>query len=438
MASNRQNFPILSRTISLFPQLDASKPASARPSVPSRLMTDAAADVARAYSVIQTLGDRPDPSAVEAARAKMTHLKSELPAKKEAEKEFKIYEAAVRLAELYEAYAKRLRDAEKRLWQIYERAVEECLIDEKVVGILEEAAREGGERVELSGRLLRSLPHEAFGDFRGLVALDLSNNQLEVLPDSIAGLQKLEELNLSSNLLESLPNFIGLLPNLKVLNVSGNMLRSLPEAVAHCSSLVELEANSNMIMCLPTDIGYGLLNLTKFSISLNKIHSLPRSIGEMTSLKYLDAHFNELSVVPHSIGRLTNLKVLSLSSNFSYLTELPETIGVLTNLRELDLSNNQIRTLPDMFGRLQDLKKLNLEQNPLKIPPMETVSQGIEAVKEFMAKRWLEADKQPAMPCWVRWCTPCLDGILSGIYRMAAGYLGGGRASRDPFLDQRL
>ncbi|CAB4282976.1 unnamed protein product [Prunus armeniaca] len=44
--------------------------------------------------------------------------------------------------------------------------------------------------------------------------LDLSNNEPQVIPDSIARLEKLEEINLSSNLLEALPYSIEMLQNL--------------------------------------------------------------------------------------------------------------------------------------------------------------------------------------------------------------------------------
>lgn len=143
-------------------------------------------------------------------------------------------------------------------------------------------------------------------------------------------------------------------------------------------------------MFLPTNMGYGLVSLQKLSIPLNKIRALPNSIREMKSLRYLDAHFNALHGVPLGIGKLTNLEVLNLSSNFSDLTELPETIGDLINLRELDLSNNQLRVLPETIYQIQNLRILNLELNPLIIPPQEIISQGIETIKEYMMKRRLE------------------------------------------------
>lgn len=60
-----------------------------------------------------------------------------------------------------------------------------------------------------------------------------------MIPDSIAGLQNLEELNISSNVLESLPDSIGLLQKLKLLNISGNKLSALPDSISQCRYVLE-------------------------------------------------------------------------------------------------------------------------------------------------------------------------------------------------------
>ncbi|KAJ9169473.1 hypothetical protein P3X46_017665 [Hevea brasiliensis] len=399
--------------------------------------------------LLKALGPRPDPDAVSTARIKMTQVQES----GEVDKEVEIYKAVVRMEEMHEEYARQLREAEDRLVGIYRNAVGEFENDEvngEVVAILK-AAESGSvvENVDLSGRQLRLFP-EAFGRLHGLLLLNLSHNQLEVIPDSIAGLVKLEELDVSSNLLVSLPDSVGLLRNLKVLNVSGNKLNALPESVALCSSLVDLDASFNNLMSLPTNIGYGLVNLERLSIQLNKIRFLPPSICEMKSLRYLDVHFNELRGLPLAIGRLTNLEVLNLSSNFSDLTELPETIGDLTNLTELNLSNNQIRALPHTFGRLENLNKLNLDENPLIIPPKEIVHKGVQAIREFMQKGWLnmlaeeqqrtmqESNQQQAQTGWLAWGTSMLNNFVSGVSESVSGYIGGTKAPRDPYLDQQL
>ncbi|KAK4402732.1 Plant intracellular Ras-group-related LRR protein 9 [Sesamum angolense] len=281
-------------------------------------------------------------------------------------------------------------------------------VDKEVVRILRDALDKDKvvERVDLSGRQLRFLP-EPFGKIHGLVVLNLSHNQLEVIPDSISGLQKLEELNLSSNFLETLPDSIGLLVNLKILDVSGNKLKKLPESIAGCRSLLELDVSFNNLMFLPTNIGYGLVNLQKLSIHLNKLRAFPNSICEMKSLRNLDAHFNAIHSLPHALGRLTNLEVLNVSSNFSDLTE-----------------------------------------NPLVIPPIEIVNKGVETIKEYMMKRrldMLEAEQQrdsveenrEAETGWMAWGTSVLHNVYSGVSHTVAGYVEK-NAPKDPFLDQQL
>lgn len=56
----------------------------------------------------------------------------------------------------------------------------------------------------------------------------------QIIPDSIAWQETLEELDMSLNQLESLPETIGLLQNLKILNVSGNLLTALPDSISYC------------------------------------------------------------------------------------------------------------------------------------------------------------------------------------------------------------
>ena len=58
----------------------------------------------------------------------------------------------------------------------------------------------------------------------------------QVIPDSISGLNNLDELNVSTNVLESLPYSIGLLQKLKILNVAGNKLTNPSFAPVHGES----------------------------------------------------------------------------------------------------------------------------------------------------------------------------------------------------------
>ncbi|XP_062221091.1 plant intracellular Ras-group-related LRR protein 2-like [Phragmites australis] len=453
-------------------------PGLRHPSVLSA-MTRAVADVASARDAIRLLGPRPDHELVDASRALLATASGDNPAPtggKEAEgdvvEEEKVAASreVVRLEEEHEAYGALLRDAEERLERVYRMAmhgrdIQEAgsgdgkreedgseAVDEVVVRVLREA-EEGKvvERVDLADRQLRLLP-EPMGRIRGLLALDVSRNQLQVVPDAIGGLEHLEELRLASNALVSLPDSIGLLSNLKILDVSGNRLRALPDSISKCRSLEELDASYNALAYLPTGIGHELVKLRVLRVHLNKLRSLPSSVCEMQSLRLLDAHFNELHGLPAAIGRLSALETLDLSSNFSDMRDLPPSFGDLAGLLELDLSNNQIRALPDCFGRLGRLERLRLDQNPLAVPPVEVVSKGVGAVKEFMARRWAEAvaeeerrvsaataAESPKASTPREWLTRSVSSLSTWVSDVTGKVVGQDKvAEEDAFLEQQL
>ncbi|KAI7748860.1 hypothetical protein M8C21_024947 [Ambrosia artemisiifolia] len=379
-------------------------------------------EVSQIRSVIQTLGERPDPEAVGLAKSRYAEAESPFAVqfdgislteeemevvekrRRAAKREMQMYSALISLDEMHETYNKLLVVAERRLHKLYDTAkaagklsaidkkVSSFLpsiteeVKEEMADILQDALMNGVERIDLSYRQLPFVP-EAFGKLRTLVFLNLFANKLTALPDSLAGLASLEELNVSTNLFASLPEAIGSLQQLQILNVSSNKLISVPDGICKCRSLVEFDASLNQIKKLPSNIGYGLVNLRKLLMPLNKLRSLPNSIGEMICLQILDVHFNELKGLPPSIGMLKKLEVLNVSSNFNDLTCLPDTIGSLTSLRELDICNNQIQQLPITFGRLVNLTRLSVEHNPLAVPPPEVVEEGVEAVKVYMSRK---------------------------------------------------
>lgn len=436
-----------------------------------RAMTRAVPDVSAARSALQELGPRPDHELVDSSRALIAAADAGDGASRISEEDLEACRMVVKLEETHDAYETLLHEAEGRLEKVYRSAMEgrdleeaeekdepavgakegDVVVQEEVVAVLKQA--EDGKAVDsvrLVDRQLRFLP-EAFGRIQGLRVLDVSHNQLEVIPDAIGRLDHLEELLLASNALVSLPDSVGLLSNLKILNVSSNKLRTLPDSISKCRSLVELDASYNGLTYLPTNIGYELVNLRKLWVHMNKLRSFPSSICEMQSLYLLDAHFNELCGLPSAIGKLSSLEILNLSSNFSDMKELPFSFGDLLKLRELDLSNNQIHALPDSFGRLDRLEKLNLEQNPLAMPPSDIVNKGVDAVKEYMSKRWLDAlleEEQKSMAAAAAespqastpkaWLARSVSWV-SDVSGSVVGYVSGhNKPEKDAYLDQQF
>ncbi len=169
------------------------------------------------------------------------------------------------------------------------------------------------------------------------ILFSISDKELELLKkydkksydDYINYLSNLEELDLSDNYLTSLPESIGKLTNLKELNLSYNLLRGLPESIRN------------------------LTNLVSFGLVANDLITIPDWIENLTNLKLLDLSGNKkLTSLPESIGKLTNLEWLRLDYLHS-LTGLPESIGNLKNLENLYLGMN-----PISYEEKERIKKL--------------------------------------------------------------------------------
>ncbi|KAG4949354.1 plant intracellular Ras-group-related LRR protein 6 isoform X1 [Glycine max] len=254
--------------------------------------------------------------------------------------------------------------------------------------------------MDLSGMSLEFLPKPSL-DLATICKLDLSNNNLQEIPESLtARLLNVEVLDVRSNQLNSLPNSIGCLSKLKVLNVSGNFIESLPKTIENCRALEELNANFNKLSKLPDTIGFELINLKKLSVNSNKLVFLPSSTSHLTALKVLDARLNCLRALPEDLENLINLETLNVSQNFQYLETIPYSIGLLWSLVELDVSYNNIKTLPESIGCLKNLQKLSVEGNPLTCPPMEVVEQGLHVVMEYMHHKINSSDQNKTKKRW--------------------------------------
>ena len=101
--------------------------------------------------------------------------------------------------------------------------------------------------------------------------LDLSNNQLSKLPESICNLTALVELDVSSNDLEDLPQDIGKLSKLTHVNASHNQLKCFPLALFDCTNLEVLNLEKNDIEFIPSEIALKLTKLQNLLLGGNPI-----------------------------------------------------------------------------------------------------------------------------------------------------------------------
>lgn len=185
------------------------------------------------------------------------------------------------------------------------------------------------------------------------------SNLLRCLPSdgSLLTLQNLTYLNLSKNQVSVIPQALCELPKLQVLWDAATRISAMAEKLRNFTPL------SRMAKLLKVSFPSSVQVLI---VSHNRLCSLPEELGHMASLSDLDVSCNEISFLPSQIGDLVSLKYLDLRRNL--LVELPPDICELQGLRRLDISENRIQTLPSQMKHMA-LTEFFCDHNPLVTPP---------------------------------------------------------------------
>ncbi|XP_039164706.1 disease resistance protein RUN1-like [Eucalyptus grandis] len=207
----------------------------------------------------------------------------------------------------------------------------------------------------------------SFGKLTSLKELDLSNIQIECLPDSIGDKKFLSVLILRYTQISTLPETIGKLVKLESLSLFGCVkLRKLPDSIGKLESLQELNLSSTKITELPDSIG-NLEKLKVISTENTPIRKLPSTIGMLKNLEELHASDCEelTGEIPIEIGALSSLKILKLSG--AHISEVPTTINHILHLERLELTGcNEVQELPELP---KSLIYLHFQSLALRIVP---------------------------------------------------------------------
>ncbi|MFP5042606.1 leucine-rich repeat-containing protein kinase family protein [Parasediminibacterium sp. JCM 36343] len=160
---------------------------------------------------------------------------------------------------------------------------------------------------------LTTLSPEIFDLADTLEILDLSGNNLSVLPDDFAKLQQLKILFLSNNQFTIFPEILGQCPQLEMIGFKANKITTISENA--------LPVNSRWLI-----------------MTNNKLEKLPASIGNCKRMEKLMLAGNCLKELPVELSNCKNLALLRISAN--QLESLPDWLLQMPKLAWLAFSGN--------------------------------------------------------------------------------------------------
>lgn len=252
------------------------------------------------------------------------------------------------------------------------------------------------QKLDLSKNKINQLPNNLSKSFPQLNSLDLSDNFISELPenesDDTVFPETLQELNLMNNSIEKITNSITNLPNLTVLIISNNKIKEIPTLN---QSLTKFDASKNQIDTISKQT---LKNIKELFLSENKIEKFPLNI-KTKIIETIILHHNNIDEI--NLKNITirsylpkTIKMIDLS--FNHIEEIPkELFESLPNIESFSASFNQIRIIPQEIVNCNKITYLEISSNPIKTLPklplsLETIAASncqIESLEDVFVEQ---------------------------------------------------
>ena len=203
----------------------------------------------------------------------------------------------------------------------------------------------GVETIYLRDNLIETLT--SFPDFVNLTQIYLADNILERFPNFGAVSRGLETLDVSNNHMQHIPqSLLESMENIKYLTLSGNFFFTFPEVKNPTGSLIALFLAKNYLNAIPRLSTFGR-NLEKLILANNSIHHVTSGdFSGLDRLRILDLSGNGLKCFPdlRHVGKTLNvLKVERCGLSRIYAFELKH----LDVLKMLSTPHNVLVEVPD-------------------------------------------------------------------------------------------
>lgn len=186
-------------------------------------------------------------------------------------------------------------------------ATESVMVAEKILYLCE------GHKAAYQSRsdFTQLSPSEFGGYARFIRDLKIVKTAMVSIPEDLfTSMPYLIRVEMYENLLEKLPESIGSCSLLQMLDVADNNLTDLPQSLAKCKELFRLDIGRNTMETVPSVVPK--LKLKRLLLNNMLLTSLPDNIGDLETLEMLYATGNCFTKLPKSICKLKNLQDLSL------------------------------------------------------------------------------------------------------------------------------
>uniref|UniRef100_A0ABD2WZG8 Disease resistance R13L4/SHOC-2-like LRR domain-containing protein n=1 Tax=Trichogramma kaykai TaxID=54128 RepID=A0ABD2WZG8_9HYME len=247
------------------------------------------------------------------------------------------------------------------------------------------------QELHLSHNGIREIDVNGLESLGQLKIMNLSNNEIDSIPEEIIMLINVELLDLSYNDISEIPNCIGVMPNLQNFVIDGNRVKNVRRDIVQCGTpriknhlrqtinpTNDETANSPLRTCHPNTYPdnffparYAMRNAKLLSLVGQNVVEVPEEVLENAreaEVTCIDLSRNKLQELTEGLGKIVTTTDLKLSYNL--LQELPDWLGdSLLRLKHLDLSKNLLKTLPASFSLLQQLVELNISFNKFEELP---------------------------------------------------------------------
>ncbi|MDW5290903.1 leucine-rich repeat-containing protein kinase family protein [Formosa sp. PL04] len=184
--------------------------------------------------------------------------------------------------------------------------------------------------------MMHTLDQLKSGQLLGSKRLKLACGLKEFPEDIIALADTLEVLDLSDNQLSTLPDSISKLKKLRIIFFARNKFTEFPVILAKCPALDMIGFKSNQIHTVAEDAFPPLLRW--LILTDNKIEKLPKSIGDCHLLQKCALAGNRLESLPEEMTNCKNLELLRISAN--KLTFIPQWLFELPKLSWVAFGGN--------------------------------------------------------------------------------------------------